>query len=165
MTSASQQHDNMNHPPIKRRDFLSTSAGGFGMLALSDLFSRETSAATTPVSATHTKTPSNPLAIRPPHFPAQAKRVIHIFCPGGMSHVDTFDYKPTLETQAGKAFDPTGKLQFFASKPGRCQPSYFKFRKRGESGLWVSDLLPKLAQRVDDMAFIYSMKSKSALHG
>lgn len=82
-----------------------------------------------------------------------------------MSHVDSFDYKPELEKRAGQPFDPGGKLQFFASKPGNCQPSYWKFRQHGECGRWVSDLFPKLASCVDDMAFIYSMRSKTALHG
>ena len=99
------------------------------------------------------------------HFPAKAKRVIQIFCSGGLSHVDTFDYKPELERRAGTPFDPDGKLQFFASKPGNCQPSFWKFRRHGQSGIWMSDLLPKLATCVDDMAFIYSMQSKTALHG
>jgi hypothetical protein len=98
------------------------------------------------------------------HAP-KANRVIQIFCPGGMSQVDTFDYKPELQRRAGKPFDPEGKLQFFASKPGKCQPSYWKFRQHGQSGRWVSDLFPKLATCVDDMAFIYSMRSKTALHG
>lgn len=104
-------------------------------------------------------------ADRPPHHVARAKSVIQIFCPGGMSHVDTFDYKPELVRRAGQPFDPEGKLQFFASKPGNCQPGFWKFRRRGESGLWMSDLFPKLAACVDDMAFIYSMYSKTALHG
>jgi len=99
------------------------------------------------------------------HHPAKAKRVIQIFCSGGLSHLDTFDYKPELEKRAGKPFDPGGKLQFFASKPGNCQPSYWKFRQHGECGRWVSDLLPQLASCVDDMAFLYSMKSTTALHG
>ena len=108
---------------------------------------------------------SNPLAPRSPRFAATAKRVIVIFCPGGMSQVDTFDYKPELEKRAGKPFDPTGKLQFFASKPGNCQPSYWKFRQHGQCGRWMSDLFPKLAGCVDEMAFIYSMHSRTALHG
>ncbi|MFT5042782.1 MAG: hypothetical protein ACI8TX_003775 [Hyphomicrobiaceae bacterium] len=101
----------------------------------------------------------------PLHHVPKAKRVIQIFCAGGMSHVDTFDYKPELERRAGQPFDPGGKLQFFASKPGNCQPSYWKFRQHGESGRWISDLLPGLATCVDDMSFIYSMRSETALHG
>jgi hypothetical protein len=133
-----------NHRAIRsRRDFLQTAAGGIGGLALSSMLAHGAQ----------------------PHHPAKAKRVIQIFCPGGMSHVDTFDYKPELVRRAGKPFDPDGKLQFFASKPGNCQPSYYPFRQHGESGRWVSELFPKLATHVDDMAFIYSMQSKTALHG
>ena len=99
------------------------------------------------------------------HHAPKARRVIQIFCPGGMSHVDTFDYKPELQRRAGQPFDPDGKLQFFASKPGNCQPSHWPFRQHGESGLWVSDLFPRLSQCVDDIAFLYSMRSKTALHG
>lgn len=131
--------------PLSRRDFLQSTGGGLGGLALASLL-------TDGCHAT------------PNHVP-KAKRVIQIFCPGGMSHVDTFDYKPELQKRAGKPFDPEGKLQFFASKPGKCQPSYWKFRQHGECGRWVSDLFPKLASCVDDMAFIYSMQSKTALHG
>src|SRR6056297_1028855 len=127
-----------------RREFLRTAGGGFGGLALTAMLSGESHAQ--------------------PHHAPQAKRVIQIFCPGGMSQVDTYDYKPELEKRNGKPFDPDGKLQFFASKPGNCRGSHWKFRQHGQSGLWMSDLFPKLATCVDDMAFIYSMHSKSALH-
>lgn len=132
-------------PQSGRRDFLSLAAGGFGGLALTSMLAGKSRAA-----ADH---------------PAKAKSVIQIFCSGGLSHVDTWDYKPELERRAGTPFDPDGKLQFFASKPGNCQPSFWKFRQHGESGRWISDLLPKLASCVDDMAFVYSMQSKTALHG
>jgi hypothetical protein len=125
-------------------DFLRAAGGGLGALALSAL------ASTAPLR---------------PHRAARARRVIQIFCPGGMSHIDTFDYKPALIKRAGQPFDPGGKLQFFASKPGNCQPSHWPFHQHGQSGLWVSDLLPRLATCVDDMAFIYSMQSNTALHG
>ncbi len=139
-------------PARSRRDFLWELGGGFGGVALATLMN-EAHAAT------------NPLAPKTGHHPAKAKAVIQIFCPGGLSHVDTWDYKPELEKRQGKPFDPDGKLQFFASKPGNCQQSWWPFRQHGECGRWISDLFPKLAQRVDDMAFIHSMQSKSALHG
>ncbi len=107
---------------------------------------------------------ANPLAARPPHFTPKAKHVIVLFCAGAVSQVDTYDYKPELIKRAGTPFDPTGKLEFFASKPGNCVPSYWPFRQHGQSGRWMSDLLPHLAGCVDDMAFIYSMPSKSAVH-
>ena len=99
------------------------------------------------------------------HQPAKAKAVIQIFCPGGVSQVDTWDYKPELAKRNGTPFDPDGKLQFFASKPGNCQGSFWKFRQHGTCGRWMSDLFPRLATCVDDMAFVHSMHSKSALHG
>ncbi|MCC6881407.1 MAG: DUF1501 domain-containing protein [Verrucomicrobiales bacterium] len=138
---------------VSRRDFLHHLGGGFGSVALASLLHAEAQAAT------------NPLSPRQPHHAAKAKAVIQIFCPGGLSHVDTWDYKPELAKRQGKPFDPDGKLQFFASKPGNCQGSWWPFRQNGECGRWISDLFPKLAQRVDDMAFIHSMQSKSALHG
>jgi Protein of unknown function (DUF1501) len=128
-----------------RRNFLQSASGGFGGLALTAMLAGEGRAEL--------------------HHVPKAKRVIEIFCPGGMSQVDTFDYKPALAKRTGQPFDPDGTLQFFASKPGNCQGSHWKFRQHGESGLWMSDLFPKLAKCVDDMAFIYSMQSKTALHG
>jgi len=130
---------------LTRRSFLQGAGGGLGGLALAALLTENGHAA--------------------PHHPAKAKRVIQIFCPGGMSQVDTFDHKPELKRREGQPFDPDGTLQFFASKPGNCQPSFWKFRQHGESGRWMSDLFPKLATCVDDMTFIYSMQSKTALHG
>lgn len=135
---------------LPRREFLRQAGGGLGAVALAAMLADEGNA-----EAGQSGT----------HHPAKAKRVIQIFCPGGMSQVDTFDYKPELAKRNGKPFDPEGKLQFFASKPGNCQGSHWKFRQHGESGLWISELFPRLAGCVDDMAFIHSMHSKSALHG
>lgn len=130
---------------FSRRRFLETAGGGLGGLALLTLLSER-------ANAERQITP-------------RAKRVIQIFCPGGMSQVDTFDYKPELAKRNGTPFDTDGTVQFFASKPGNCQGSHWKFRQHGESGKWVSDLFPKLAECVDDVAFVHSMQSKSALHG
>ena len=138
-----QQPTNSTRPGINRRSALKLAGGGFGSLALSAMLHAD----------------------QPAHHAPKAKSVIQIFCPGGMSQVDTFDYKPELAKRAGKPFDPDGKLQFFASKPGNCQPGFWKFRQHGESSLWMSDLFPKLATCIDDMAFVYSMHSKTALHG
>lgn len=135
-----------------RRDFLWKLGGGLGGIALAAMMNEADAAA-------------NPLASKATHHPAKAKAVIQIFCPGGLSHVDTWDYKPELAKRQGSPFDPDGKLQFFASKPGNCQASYWPFRQHGQCGRWISDLFPKLAQHVDDIAFIHSMQSKSALHG
>jgi hypothetical protein len=137
---------------VTRRDFLWQLGGGLGGVAFAAMMD-EAQAAT------------NPLAPKRTHHAAKAKAVIQIFCPGGLSHVDSWDYKPELAKRQGQPFDPDGKLTFFASKPGNCQGSYWPFRQHGQCGRWMSDLFPKLAQRVDDIAFIRSMQSKSALHG
>lgn len=130
---------------LSRRSFLAKAGGGLGALAMASMGARKINAS--------------------PNFTPKAKAVIQIFCSGGLSHVDTYDYKPDLIKRAGKPFDPDGKLQFFASKPGNCRPSFWDFKQHGESGIWMSGLLPKLATCVDDMAFVYSMQSQTALHG
>ena len=137
---------------VGRRDFLWELGGGLGGVALAAMIN-EAQAATGPAGRSGL------------HHAAKAKAVIQIFCPGGLSHVDSWDYKPELTKRQGKPFDVDGKVQFFASKPGHCQGSYWAFRQHGQSGRWMSDLFPKLAGKVDEMAFIHSMQSKSALHG
>ncbi len=134
---------------IHRRNFLQSFSGA----ALASMLHRDAAAS------------ANPLSPKGGHHAAKAKAVIQIFCPGGLSHVDTWDYKPELAKRQGKPFDPDGKLTFFASKPGACQGSWWPFRQHGECGRWISDLFPKLAAKVDEMAFIHSMQSKTALHG
>jgi hypothetical protein len=137
---------------VTRRDFLWQLGGGLGGVAFAAMMNEAQGA-------------TNPLAAKPVHHPAKAKAVIQIFCPGGLSHIDSWDYKPELAKRQGKPFDADGKLQFFASKPGNCQGSHWPFRQHGQCGRWISELFPKLAERVDDIAFIHSMQSKSALHG
>ncbi len=142
-----------------RRAFLQQMGDGLGALALSNLLG---TAHGRPRDSAPTL---NPLSPKPAPHPAKANAVIQIFCPGGLSHLDSWDHKPELAKRQGTPFDTEGKVQFFASKPGHCQQSYWPFRQHGKSGLWVSELFPQLAQRVDDIAFIHSMQSKSALHG
>jgi hypothetical protein len=137
---------------VGRRDFLWELGGGLGGVAFAAMLN-EAQAAPAPTGRSGL------------HHAAKAKAVIQIFCPGGLSHVDSWDHKPELTKRQGKPFDADGKVQFFASKPGNCQGSYWPFRQHGQSGRWISDLFPKLAGKVDEMAFIHSMQSKSALHG
>lgn len=153
MSFHDQKRPNMTKPRISsRRDFLFQAGGGLGGLALTDLMVGEASAA-------------GALDGRASPHSAKAKAVIQIFCPGGLSHLDSWDWKPELAKRTGQPFDTSGKLRFFASKPGNCQGSYFPFRQHGQCGRWMSDLFPKLASCVDDMAFLHSMQSKTALHG
>lgn len=140
-----------------RRELLQDLATGFGGIALSWMLARESSAAGGSELAAAAS--SNGI-----HFPARAKRAIHIFSPGGVSHVDTFDYKSELERMDGKSLDNKGKIDTFFGRPGNLQKPFFAFKQRGECGRWVSELLPHMAQRVDDLAVILSMVTKSSSH-
>lgn len=104
---------------------------------------------------------ADPLAPKSPHFPAKAKRVIFIFSNGGVSHMDTFDYKPKLFAADGKTTGVGGGLsnqQRVLLKPG------WEFKPGGQSGTLVSDLFPYLRERMDDVCLIRSMKSDDNEH-
>lgn len=139
---------------FSRRDWLRISGAGFGSLALAGMLDQEIKASET----------ANPLAPRPPHFPAKAKRVIFLFMHGGPSQVDTFDYKPLLERDHGKPL-PFDKPRVFSSATGNLLKSPWKFRQYGESGAWVSDLFPNVAQHVDDLCIINGMWGSNSRHG
>src|SRR4051812_33485157 len=137
---------------MNRRDFLWQLGGGLGGIALADLLAREGLLAA-----------AAPKGI--PHHPPRAKRVVQLYMSGAASQVDTFDYKPKLIEQHGKAFDPGGKVELFQSSPGSCMKSPWTWKQHGRCGRWMSSLVPQLASCVDDMAFLYSMVSKSNVHG
>src|SRR5215203_6503664 len=104
---------------------------------------------------------ADPLAPKPPHFPAKAKRVIFIFSNGGVSHMDTFDHKPKLFAADGKTLGIGGGLsnqQRRLLKPG------WEFKPGGKCGTLVSDLFPHLRERMDDVCLIKSMKSDDNEH-
>ena len=148
--------------PRSRREFLTTSAHGFGLLALADLLSHDT-----PVKADDA---SNPLAPRVPHFAAKAKNVIVVFAAGGPSQVDTFDPKPELQRLSGQlvpqSFQVDGlKLQFMGARESKLMGSPFEFKKYGESGLEFSSLFPRLGERADDLAIVRSCYHDSFIHG
>ena len=119
-----------------RREMLKGCAMGFGGVALQAIMADEAKAS------------ANPLAPKTPHYAAKAKNVIFLYMDGGPSHVDIFDYKPALEKYNGK--DPReviGKLaptQF--DNIGKILKSPWEFKQRGQSGHWVSDLFPHIAQ-------------------
>lgn len=141
---------------LTRRDLLSWSSSGLGSVALLQLLSRdrELSAANVPGEA----------ADPPPHFPAKCRRVIQLFMSGGMSHLDTFDYKPALERYHGQSLPASEKPETFFGKVGLLRRSDWKFQQYGRSGLWVSDLFPHLAGVVDELTIIRSMVADSANH-
>jgi hypothetical protein len=143
--------------PVTRRDFLCRSGMGFGALALTSLMNNV--GMLTPAQAAES---GNPLTPRQPHFPAKAKRVIHLFMNGGPSQVDTFDPKPALARYAGK---PLPKPNLRTERPtGAAFPSPFKFKKYGQSGIEVSELFPSVAASIDDIAVIRSMHADVPNH-
>lgn len=146
----------VNMIPTTRRELLRRMADGFAFCAASAMLHTETVRAAAS---------SNPSQSKLTHHPPNATSVIEIFCPGGMSHVDTFDYRPELERLHGRPFDSELGKQTFAGIAGEYARSFWRFRQHGECGRWISSLFPGLATHVDDMAFIYSMQNKSALHG
>src|SRR5258708_35591174 len=124
-------------PMISRRALLQRTAVGFGSLALSSLLAGESPA----LSAAE-----NPLAAKMPHFPARAKRIIFLLMSGGPSQVDTFDPKPLLTRDDGKPL-PFAKPRVQFNSTSNLLKSPWKFQQHGQSGLWVSELFPKLAER------------------
>ena len=98
------------------------------------------------------------------HHAPRAKRIIQIFCCGGVSHLDTFDYKPVLEKSHGQSLEGKGENLGFFGQPGKLMKSVYAFRQHGRSGAWVSSLFPHLAGCVDDLCFIHSMFAKSNNH-
>jgi hypothetical protein len=140
-----------------RRQLLRSAAAGFGSLAFADLLMRSSQAA--PAQNT-----TNPLAARPTHLPARAKRVIFLFMHGGPSHVDTFDHKPALARHDGQAL-PFAKPRVQFAQTGNLLRSPWQFRPYGESGAWVSDLFSHTARHVDDIAFIKSLHGSNEAHG
>lgn len=144
---------------LSRRHFLWESGVGLGGIALAWLLDQETEAA-----SFRGDTQLSPFAFKQTHLPAKANRVIQIFCAGGVSHIDTFDYKPDLDKNDGKEMVGKGKVDTFFGQPGNLMKTRFPFRQYGQCGHWVSDLLPHLATRVDDLTFIHSMVAKSSNH-
>ena len=140
--------------PSSRRALLQRAAVGFGNLALLGLLADEARAAEAP----------DPLAPKPPMFPARAKRVIFLFMKGGPSHVDTFDPKPALTRDHGKPF-PGEKPRVQFAPTGNLLKSPWEFQHYGQSGIEVSDLFPHVGQCVDDMCVVRSVYGTNAAHG
>src|SRR5438477_7807848 len=121
---------------LSRRDWLGQFATGLGGVAFASLLARDAAAQPAP----------DRLADAPPHHPPKAKRAIQIFLQGGLSQVDSFDYKPELEKLHGMSVPGDEKPQAFMGKVGLLHRPHFAFKQRGQSGLWISDLLPHIAE-------------------
>jgi hypothetical protein len=143
-----------NHEPMERctsrRDFFLRAGLGFGSLALSSLLAESALADVPEID------PLRPLAPRSPHFAAQADSVIFLFMEGGPSHVDLFDPKPELTKHAGQPLPPSFGKVFTPMGVGgnTLMASRRKFAQHGESGLWVSDWYPHVAEVADEIALI-----------
>lgn len=144
----------MDTPFFSRREMLKQSACGFGYLALAGLAAKQAAAATSTAS-------TGPLAPKAPLFPAKAKRVIFMFHQGGPSHVDTFDYKPSLARDDGKA---PGESGFYKGGNRKLMKSPFAFSQHGKSGLPISELFPSLAKHADKLCLLNGMHTDLPNH-
>ena len=141
----------MNHNATTRRDFLHRASGGFGAIALAGLWDE--------VHASQ-----NPLAVQSGHHKAKADRVIFLYATGGVSHIDTFNYRPQLFTDHGKSvtasrwLNKSGEFKRFLIKPR------WEFQQYGESGTRVSDLFPHLGSVIDDVCVLNAMHCESDGH-
>ncbi len=149
-----------------RREFLWNVGGGLGGIALAQLLAAQgdlamgDDAASTAARSRGSRDDLNGGL----HHPAKARRVVQLFMNGGVSQMDTFDYKPELEKRHGEMVD-FGLKSAVTSTPGAVMKSPFEFRQHGECGRWVSSVLPHVARHVDDMAFLMAMASKTNVHG
>ncbi len=129
---------------LSRREMLSACSSGFGMLALNGLLNQSQLAAK-------------------PHYTPKAKSVIFCYMSGGVSHVDSFDPKPSLKKFAGKPMPlKIERTQF--NNNGNVFPSPFEFKRHGQSGIPVSSIFPKTAEMIDEIAVVRSMTSKVSEH-
>ena len=148
-----------------RREFLWQTGAGFTGTALAALLGNDGFLARQAVAADGTTAWANPLAARPPHFPAKAKSVIFLYMYGGPSHIDTFDYKPAMKGMDNKTIDVKTFGRGGHKNQGRIVETRWDFAQHGQCGQWVSTLFPHLATCVDDIAFIHSMTADSPIHG
>ena len=146
-------HANHHPLPLTRREALARTGMGLGWLGAASLMQHESASAGSVVASS--------MAPRPPHFPARARAVIHIFANGGPSHLDTFDRKVALEQYAGREIP--NKLAT-ERRTGAALPSPFAFSRHGESGLEVSDLFPHVARHADRLLVVRSMHADVPNH-
>jgi len=144
---------NPNHYPrvSTRRDFFTRTGSGLAAVALAQMLHEDQLQAAT--------AGADPLAPKQPHHPPTAKSIIWLFIEGGPSHVDLFDPKPKLVELAGQPI-PESMRPKFTAMPGTSKnglmPSKRAFKQYGQSGIWVSDWYPNIAQHVDDMTVVRS---------
>ncbi len=143
---------------VTRRHFLGECGVGLGKIALASLLTG---------AVARGATASNALALKQPHFPGKAKRVIHLFMAGAPSQLDLFDYKPELAKLEGKPIPPSviaGQRYAFIRSDAAVLGPRFKFAKHGQSGAEISEVLPHLAKIVDDVCLVKSVKTDQFNH-
>lgn len=140
--------------PLSRRGILQAAGLGFGWAAFGGLARSFAGAAAVPG------------ALPAHHFAPRAKHVIFLFMDGGVSHVDTFDPKPELDKRSGQPAEWRADAKSQAAGQGRkWLGGLWPFSRRGQSGLWVSDLFPHVAGIADDLCVVRSLVGESPLHG
>lgn len=144
---------------IDRRDFFSWARYGLGGAALATLLLREGWGAT----GSAPKIPGE-ADDPPPHHPVKAKRAIHICLCGGLSHLDSFDYKPALAKHHGQKLGGDERPDVFFGQVGLIRKNDWDFAQNGKSGLWVSALFPHIAKMADELTVIRSMVAESSSH-
>ena len=142
--------------PGSRRDFLSTASTGLAGIAATrllmdsgDILGAEA---------------AGPAVENGPHFGPKAKRVIHIVLFGGVSQVDSFDYKPSLERYHGMSLPGEKKPDVFFGQVGLLKKNDWAFKQRGQSGLWISELFPHLGSVADELTVVRSMYAETSNH-
>ncbi len=152
----------MYRPVLNRRDFLTSSASGLGAVALSSLLAGEG------VFAAPTADPTNPLAVKSPHFKPRAKSAIFIFLEGGPSQCELFDPKPLLnerhDQKLPESFLKDVEFAFIEKDKAVLKGTDVKFEKRGQCGMEISNLLPHIAKHADDLCLVRTMVSDQFNH-
>lgn len=142
---------------LLRRDLLRNATLGIGTIAAAELLLRD--------NRVIAGNPSGATAPSGFHHTEKAKNIIHIFLGGGLSHIDSFDYKPELAKYHDQDLPASiGKADAFFGKVGRLHRSHYEFAQHGESGLWISTLFPKLSGVADELTVIRSMVADTANH-
>jgi hypothetical protein len=141
---------------LSRRELLRSCSIGFGSLALTAMMAEDAHA--------DASRRTDPLAPKPPMYPARAKRVIFVFLHGGPSQVDTFDPKPQLTKDHGSPL-PFSKPRIVSSVTGNLLKSPWEFKRYGRAGIEVSDLFPHIGGVVDHLCFVHSMHGSNSRHG
>ncbi|HEY2837526.1 MAG TPA: DUF1501 domain-containing protein [Pirellulales bacterium] len=141
---------------LDRRGFFSWVTGGLTGAAIASLLTRSGDVSAAPLSGE--------AADPPPHVPPKAKRVIHICLCGALSHVDSFDYKPELARLHGHPMPSDEKPDVFFGQVGLLRKNDWEFKQRGKSGLWVSELFPRIAEMADELTVIRSMFAETSNH-